>query len=136
MTTLALRVPTTVPNQSSVSGGQCYILFTEPTVKVRDLIAAKVRAELRKARIGGAQATSLPLLLPPGVTFGLGPLDEQLAIVQACRAFTDGHYLLLCNAQPLVDLDEPVSLDRHTKLLFLHLPTPSTERAAPIKRAA
>jgi hypothetical protein len=103
---------------------------------VRELIAAKVQAELRKARLGGEQATSLSLLLPPGATIGFGPLDEQLAIVQACRAFVDGQYLLLCNGQPLVELDEPVALDRHTRLLFLHVPAAPAEPAATTKRAA
>ncbi len=135
MTTLALRVPTVVPVQVNVRGGQCYILFTTSTISVRELIAAKVRAELRKASLGGAGATSLSLLLPEGVTFGLGPLDEQLAMAQACRAFNDGDYLLLHNGQPMVDLDEPVTLDRHSKLIFLHVPATRTEEAA-IKRAA
>lgn len=135
MTTLALRVPTAVPDQPHVSGGQCYILFTSPTISVRELIAAKVQAELRKARTGGTQATSLPLLLPPGTAWGFSPLDEQLAIAQACRAFADGQYMLLRNGAPLVDLDEAVALDRTTKLLFLHLPaTPAVAAAA--KRAA
>jgi hypothetical protein len=136
MTTLALRVPTAVPDQPNVSGGQCYILFTTATVSVRDLIAAKVQAELRKARMGGMQATSLALLLPPGATVGFGPLDEQLAIAQACRAFIDGQYLLLYNGRPLVALDEQVLLDRRTSLLFLHVPVTPAEPAAAIKRAA
>lgn len=136
MTTLALRVPTAVPDQPHVSGGQCYILFTAPVITVRELIAAKVQAELRKARTGGTGATSLVLLLPPGTTWGFTPLDEQLAIAQACRAFADGQYLLLRNGQPLVDLDETVALDRTTKLLFLHLPVPAAAPAAATKRAA
>lgn len=136
MTTFALRVPTAVPDQPHVHGGQCYILFTSPTVSVRELIAAKVQAELRKARTGGTGATSLPLLLPPGTTWGFGPLDEQLAIVQACRAFVDGQYMVLHNGQPLVDLDEAVALDRSTKLMFLHLPVAVAAPAAATKRAA
>ncbi len=136
MTTLALRVPTAVPDQPHVSGGQCYILFTSPTITVRELIAAKVQAELRKARTGGTSATSLPLLLPLGTTWGFSPLDEQLAIAQACRAFVDGQYMLLRNNQPLVDLDETLALDRTTKLLFLHLPAAKVAAAAATKRAA
>jgi hypothetical protein len=138
MTTLALRVPTAVPDQPNVSGGQCYILFTSATITAREVIAAKVQAELRKARMGGAAATSLPLLLPPGTTWGFSPLDEQLAIAQACRAFGDGQYLLLYNGRPLVELDEQVTLDRHTKLLFLHIPANAgaAEPATTVKRAA
>jgi len=136
MTTLALRVPTAVPDQPHVSGGQCYILFTAPTITVRELIAAKVQAELRKARTGGTGATSLPLLLPPGTVWGFSPLDEQLAIAQACRAFADGQYMLLRNGAPLVDLDETVALDRTMKLLFLHLPATPAVPAAATKRAA
>lgn len=120
MPTIALRVPTVLPGTDHLPGGQCYILFDQPCLTVRDLIAAKVSAELRKARAGGLITTSLPLLLPQGVKFGFSPLDEQLAIAQACHAFADGQFLLLRNGVPLVDLDEQVQLDRRTKLVFVH----------------
>jgi hypothetical protein len=119
MATIALRVPTVVPDQDNLPGGHCYILFTEPTVTVRELIAEKVRAELRKARAGGAHTSSLALLLPEGVQVGYGPLDEQLAIAQAAREFVEGRYLLLYDGRPLVDLDEKLSLTRRTGLVFL-----------------
>jgi hypothetical protein len=66
--------------------------------------------------------TSLPLLLPDGAHVGFGPLDEQLAIAQACRAFTAGLFLLLYDGRPLVELDEQVDLTRQTALLFVHVP--------------
>jgi hypothetical protein len=122
MATIALRVPTAMPGEEALPNGHCYILFTRGPITVRELIAEKVRAELRKARSGGVVATSLPLLLPPGATIGFGPLDEQLAIAQAQRGFSDGRYLLLCDGQPLVDLDESIALDRRTALLFVHVP--------------
>ncbi len=135
MATIALRVPTVVPDQANLPGGHCYILFPEPTITVRELIAEKVRAELRKARAGGAHSSSLALLLPEGTEIGYGPLDEQLAIVQASRSFMEGDYLLLCDGRPMVDLDETVSLSRRTALVFL---CPSREAAAgqPFKEAA
>ncbi|MDQ5852073.1 MAG: hypothetical protein M3380_08395 [Chloroflexota bacterium] len=135
MATIALRVPTVVPDQANLPGGHCYILFPEPTITVRELIAEKVRAELRKARAGGAHSSSLALLLPEGTEIGYGPLDEQLAIVQASRSFMEGDYLLLCDGRPMVDLDETVSLSRRTALVFL---CPSREAAAgqPRKEAA
>ena len=135
MATIALRVPTVVPDQANLPGGHCYILFPEPTITVRELIAEKVRAELRKARAGGAHSSSVALLLPEGSEIGYGPLDEQLAIAQACRSFTLGQYLLLCDGRPLVDLDETVSLSRRTALVFL---CPSREAAAgqPLREAA
>ena len=119
MATIALRVPTVMPDRANVPGGHCYIVFPEPAITVRELIAEKVRAELRKARAGGAHTSSLSLLLPDGKPVGYGPLDEQLAIAQACRGFTLGHYLLLCDGRPLVDLDEPLSLTRRTGIVFL-----------------
>ena len=127
MPTVALRVPTVVPDKANLPGGHCYILFPEPTITVRELIAEKVRAELRKARAGGAHSSSLSLLLPPGTEIGYGPLDEQLAIAQACRSFTLGHYLLLCDGRPMVDLDETLTLNRRTTLVFL---CPSREMTA------
>ena len=135
MATIALRVPTVVPDQANLPGGHCYILFPEPTITVRELIAEKVRAELRKARAGGAHSSSLALLLPEGTEIGYGPLDEQLAIAQACRSFMEGDYLLLCDGRPMVDLDETVSLSRRTALVFL---CPSREATAgqPFKEAA
>ena len=135
MATIALRVPTVVPDQANLPGGHCYILFPEPTITVRELIAEKVRAELRKARAGGAHSSSLALLLPEGTEIGYGPLDEQLAIAQACRSFMEGDYLRLCDGRPMVDLDETVSLSRRTALVFL---CPSREGVAgkPFKEAA
>jgi hypothetical protein len=123
MATIALRVPTAVPGQSVLPNGQCYILFNRGPITTRELIAEKVRAELRKARAGGMGTSSLPLLLPEGAEIGFGPLDEQLAIAQACRSFVAGHYLLLYNGRPLVDLDEEVELTRQTSLLFVYVPT-------------
>lgn len=122
MTTIALRVPTAMPGEETLPNGHCYILFRRGPITVRDLIAEKVRAELRKARAGGSAATSLPLLLPPGAAIGYGPLDEQLAIAQAQRSFNQGRYLLLCDGRPLVDLDESIELTRRTALLFVHVP--------------
>ncbi len=119
MAAIALRVPTVVPDQPNLPGGHCYILFPEPTITVRELIAEKVRAELRKARAGGEHTTSLGLLLPEGAQIGHTPLDEQLAIAQATRGFSAGDYLLLCDGRPLVDLDETLVLNRKTGLVFL-----------------
>ncbi|HEY0738225.1 MAG TPA: hypothetical protein VGD69_25130 [Herpetosiphonaceae bacterium] len=130
MATIALRVPTALPGQAVLPSGQCYILFTRGPITARELIAEKVRAELRKARSGGMSTTSLPLLLPEGVEIGFGPLDEQLAIVQACRSFTEGQYLLLYNGRPLVDLDEEVELNRQTVLIFVYVPSVLNEIAA------
>jgi hypothetical protein len=119
MAVIALRVPTAVPDQANLPGGHCYILFPEATISTRELIAEKVRAELRKARAGGAHTSSLALLLPDGSPAGHTPLDEQLAIAQAWRGFTSGHYLLLCDGHPLVDLDEALTLTRRTGIVFL-----------------
>ena len=110
MATIAVRVPTVVPGVDQLPGGQCYLLFDQVRVTLRELIAAKVQGELRKARAGGALTTSLPLLLPAGATIGFTPLDEQLAIAQACHAFVSGNYLIVCNGQPFVDLTEPLAL--------------------------
>ena len=119
MATIALRVPTMVPDQANLPGGHCYILFPEPMITVRELIAEKVRAELRKARAGGPHTSSLALLLPDRAQVGHTPLDEQLAIVQATLGFTSGHYLLLCDGRPLVDPDERLTLTRRTGIVFL-----------------
>lgn len=137
MATIALRVPTALPGQAILPNGQCYILFTRGPIAVRDLIAEKVRAELRKARAGGMSTTSLPLLLPDNTGVGFGPLDEQLAIAQAWRAFTAGRYLLLCDGRPLVNLGEEVELTRQTALLFVHVPARvAHERGRTLKEAA
>jgi len=126
MATIALRVPTVVPEQPNLLGGHCYIVFPEPIISVRELIAEKVRAELRKARAGGAHTSSVALLLPEGSAVGYGPLDEQLAIAQAWRGFTGGHFLLVCDGKPMIDLDENMTLNRRTSIAFL---CPNTEPA-------
>jgi len=122
MATIALRVPTALPGQAVLPSGQCYILFTSGSITARELITEKVRAELRKARAGGMSTSSLPLLLPDGAKIGFSALDEQLAIAQACRWFSAGGFLLLCNGRPLVELDEQIELTRQTALLFVHVP--------------
>ncbi len=119
MPAIALRVPTVAPEQPNLPGGHCYILFPEPTITARELIGEKVRAELRKARAGGPHTSSIDLLLPEATQIGTTPLDEQLAVAQACRAFVSGHFLLLCDGRPLVDLDERLTLTRRTGLVFL-----------------
>ena len=112
-------------------------MFPGGPISVRDLIAEKVRAELRKARAGGATASSVHLLLPADAVIGLRPLDEQLLVAQAQNAFADGQYLLLCDGRPLVDLDEPIDLKRGTALLFVHVPAPMVaEEPAPYRDAA
>lgn len=136
MATIALRVPTTRPGQAVLPNGQCYILLPRGPITVRHLIAEKVRAELRKARAGGIETCSLALLLPDGSQIGFGPLDEQLAIVQACRAFGEGFFLLLYNGRPLVDLDEQVDLQRTTSLLFVHVPATFSADAQRMDEAA
>ncbi len=137
MSTIALRVPTVLPGQQPLPGGHCYILFPGGPISVRDLIAEKVRAELRKARAGGATASSVHLLLPADAVIGFRPLDEQLLVAQAQNAFADGQYLLLCDGRPLVDLDEPIDLKRGTALLFVHVPAPMVaEEPAPYRDAA
>ena len=119
MATIALRVPTVVAGKPNLPGGHCYIIFTEPTITVRELIAEKVRAELRKMRAGGPETSSIALLMPDGVAPGEGPLDEMMAITKAQRAFTQGNYILLYDGAPLVDLDETIPLTRRTGLVFL-----------------
>ncbi|GAC1364251.1 MAG: hypothetical protein NVSMB42_24060 [Herpetosiphon sp.] len=136
---IALRVPTVKPGAEYVPGGQCYLLFDQATITPRQLIEAKVRGELRKARAGGPDTTSIALLLPDGVSYGFSPLDEQLAIAQACRAFTTGRFLLVCDGHPLVDLDLPVALSRRTKLAFVTtagFPTKAVPAAADVPQAA
>jgi hypothetical protein len=133
MPTIALRVPTVMPGQAALPTGQCYILFPAGAIRARDLIAEKVRAELRKARAGGLPASSLPLLLPDGARIGFRPLDEQLAIAQAWRAFHAGLFLLLYDGRPLVELDETVELRRETAIVFVHVPARFVAQAEPWK---
>lgn len=120
MPTIALRVPTVQPGTDYLPGGQCYILFDRTHITVREVITAKIGAELRKARMGGAATTSLALLLPPDAGYGFSPLEEQLAVAQACRAFTEGRYLVVVNNAPQVALDDEVRLDRRMQIAFIH----------------
>jgi len=129
MSTIALRVPTRLPDRVLLATGQCYILFEAGPISVRALIAEKVRAELRKARAGGIAITSLPLLLATDLPIGLSPRDEQRAILRAEELFSECHYLLLHNGLPLVDLDEQVVLTRQSSVQFLVVPS-----AVPLER--
>ena len=120
MACIALRVPTVVPDQNNLPGGYCYIIFDWPVISVRDLIAEKVRAELRKVRIGGPEACSLHLLINADEgEIKDDPLSEVLAIEQAWAAFDKGHYLLLVDGRPMSHTDENIMVTRRTSILFL-----------------
>lgn len=119
MATIALRTPTVVPGLEMVQGGACYLVLSEPQITVRELIGEKVRAELRKARAAGDHVCSLRLLIPDLTEIKHGPLDEQLMVVQAMRAFRNGDFLLLIDGHPVEDLDQVIALSRRTTIAFV-----------------
>lgn len=121
MATLALRIPTTGPDGSTVIiGGHCYIIFPDPYITVGELISEKVRAELRKARAGGAHTSSLPYLLTGITSVGHGPLDEQLAISEATKNYQRGDYQLWVDGAPIYNkLDDVIGLTQRTRLAFV-----------------
>jgi hypothetical protein len=124
VTTIALRVPTTDHLKTPLAGGHCYILFPESTITVGELIAEKVRAEMRKARAGGHHQSSLSILLGSDIT-GLGPIDEMLHIGQARRRFAEGHIILSVDNVPVNDLDHVITLSKRTMLAFIPNPVPA-----------
>ena len=127
MGSIALSVPTAQPGAAYLPGGQCYVVFSTNAVTVREIIAAKVGAELRKARLGGPATSSIGVLLPPGERYGFSPLKESLCIAQACEGFTAGRFLLVVNDAPMVALDDVVTLkSTTTRICFL-----STSFASP-----
>lgn len=117
--TIALRTPTVVPDRATYSQGHCYILFAADAITVKDLIAEKVRAELRKARAGGWHVSSVKDLVLDTCTLGFGPLDEQIAIRSAHLAFLEGRYMVVVNNAPMVDLNATVVLTKQTVLAFV-----------------
>lgn len=138
MPTLALRAPTVDASGEDLPGGQSYILFANDRITVGDLVAEKVRAELRKARDTGSVALcSLPALLPAPGPIGLTPLDEGRIITQALRALLSGHYLLLFKEhprgalRPLVDSGEVLHLTPRSVIMFMaHMAQPLPVSAA------
>lgn len=120
MATIALRVPTTTLRGNVIKGGHCYIVFPEPTITVGELIAEKVRAELRKARAGGPHTSSLDYLVAPGATIGHGPLDEQLAIKSATTSYLAGQYLIQIGDSTLLgSTDATIELTRRIDIRFV-----------------
>lgn len=127
MATIALSCPTVGPEETPVGGGYCYIMFSEPTIMVGELIAEKVRAEMRKIRAGGVWASNLDVLTGYPFTGGnTGPLDEQLAIKTAARRFETGDWFLLVDGKRYLHLEETIVLTRHTGIKFCGFPYSST----------
>lgn len=135
MATIALRMPTALPGGAALQNGNCYVLMEQKPTTVRTIIQEKIRAELRKIRAaaGSLTVSSLPLLLPDDAVIGLAPLDEQLAIAWACRAFKAGRFLLLVDGLPQTSLDTVIGLTRATSILFVHVPAAASVAEQPVE---
>jgi hypothetical protein len=123
MATLALKAHTVEMddngNPITVPGGHAYIIFPEPRIMVKDLIAEKVRSELRKARAVGSDMCSLNRLAGLGTGLFDGPLDDQWVMAHTLRRFNDGVWHLYVDGEYMVGTQEIILLNRRTDIMFV-----------------
>jgi hypothetical protein len=124
MATIALRVPTIegfafggavtrVP-----AGGHCYIVFPQDTISVRELIEEKVRAECRKVRAAGTQASNIDKVTGIALTNLLTPELESILIKRAIMRFEEGAWVLVVDGNLVRGLDTIIPLTRRTGIMF------------------
>jgi hypothetical protein len=119
MATIALRVSTTDHQRRVLTGGHCYLVLSDPTITVHDLLDEKMRAELRKARAGGQHVSSIESLLGHPVSNVFGPLDQQLACAEIVNRFMHGDILLSVDGTIVDAIDHVIQLRRGIEILFI-----------------
>lgn len=119
ITSFALRVPTAHAGLTIQPNGHCFVICPHDTT-LRDLIGRKVRAEHAKLIGTGAFASSLAELVGEVAAMETAPVE--VLTQYALAAWERGAFLVLLNRQPLVDLDEPITLGRDSAVLFVVVP--------------
>lgn len=125
MSSIALRVPTVTQRGEALPSGHCYVLFSRSQITLRDLIAEKVRTELRKARAGGMHLSSLPDLVEGEIVDDDGnfwlhtPFAERIALRNALNAFERGVYRVAVNGHEQEGLNSVIQLGRETSIAFI-----------------
>lgn len=98
------------------------------TVTVRDLIALRVRAEVRRYNnehgdrfYGLIQPSDLEQMLNGPAVRRFRPIDADRQVEVAVKAFQDGRFLMLLPDRQAEDLDEVVTLNDGDEVGFLRL---------------
>jgi hypothetical protein len=121
MVTLALAMHTTDEEFHTLPGGHAYLVLSEPTITVEDLLHEKVRAEFRKARALDGSAASLEAL--SGFTHVPShPSAEQATVNTVINRFIEGEVHLYVDGKRVYFPDDTIHLTRRTGL---HVVVPS-----------
>jgi hypothetical protein len=98
------------------------------TLTVRDLIALRVRAEVRRYNnehgdrfYGLIQPSDLEQMLNGPAVRRFRPIDADRQVEVAVKAFRDGRFLMLLPDRQAEDLDEVVELNDGDEVGFLRL---------------
>lgn len=118
MTTIALKFSTVDTTKHVITGGHCYLVLSESTITVREMIAEKILAEFRKSRALDIGATSLVELVGTAVD-AFSPMDEYVAIANVCHRMQSGALSLLVDGHAITDLDHVIQLTRRTGLSIM-----------------
>jgi hypothetical protein len=125
--TVILKTMDQVPGASSVHGPD--LSFQAPTVTARDIVRARVEAEVERYNSDDSQRPFVGLVAPAKVERELNgpmrqrrrPLDAERQIDVALAAIRKGGVILLFNGVQVEDIDAPLLITPVSEARFLKL---------------
>jgi hypothetical protein len=124
--TVILKTMDQVPGASSVHGPE--LSFKAPTVTARDIVRARVEAEVERYNNDDAQRPFVGLVAPAeaeralnGPRQGRRPIDAQRQIEVALEAIRKGRVILMFNGVQVEDIDAPLLITPVSEARFLKL---------------
>jgi len=124
--TVILKTMDQVPGASSVHGPE--LSFAAPAVTARDIVRARVEAEVERYNNDESRRPFVGLVTPAaaerelnGPREGRRPLDAQRQIEVALEAIRKGRVILMFNGVQVEDIDAPLLITPVSEARFLKL---------------
>ena len=124
--TVILKTMDQVPGASSVHGPE--LSFKAPTVTARDIVRARVEAEVERYNSDEERRPFVALVAPADVERALNgpprqrrPIDAQRQIEVALEAIRKGRVILMFNGAQVEDIDAPLLITPVSEARFLKL---------------
>jgi hypothetical protein len=124
--TVILKTMDQVPGASSVHGPE--LSFRVSTVTAREIVRARVAAEVERYNNDDARRPFVGLVAPPEVERELNgprqarrPLDAERQIEVALEAIRRGRVILMFNGAQVEDIDAPLMITPVSEARFLKL---------------
>ena len=124
--TVILKTMDQVPGASSVHGPE--LSFKAPTVTARDIVRARVEAEVERYNSDEGRQSFVGLVAPAQVERDLNgpprqrrPIDAERQIDVALEAIRKGRVILMFNGVQVEDIDAPLMITPVSEARFLKL---------------